>query len=294
MRKFTNTLFDLYVKQKIGLVESLLIMKNKPGSDRVGAAAAYVYEALKDGGLFSNALKSCPYIRFDDVYISFILLAEQNGDLRSAFSYLKEKIERDYENRQKIITASLYPAFVILVSVAASVFIVFYTNNGNWGSLLKYILLLIIFCTFIYILLFKILEGSRLSEAFIAVDFLVQNGFEVSAAVGCAGKISGPSSQIGKTFDNARLKLSYGMDLQTAFDFDKHSKIGEAFYYADVAGNQENIFGCVAKYLNEQSSRRREKCLLFIEPVFLLVAGVFLLQVLLTYFYPVIMGGYGL
>ncbi len=93
-REFTEVLYELFVRQNLSLSHSLLIMSRKPKKDRVKLAAESIYSALENGSVFSSALKTCEYVRFNDVYISFILLAEKNGDLKSTVSYLKEKLVR--------------------------------------------------------------------------------------------------------------------------------------------------------------------------------------------------------
>ena len=84
MLEFTKALYELFVIQKLSLSQSLLIMRSKPKRDSVSRAAFSLYEQLENGNLFSNALKTCKAISFDDVYISFVSIAEKNGDLKTA------------------------------------------------------------------------------------------------------------------------------------------------------------------------------------------------------------------
>lgn len=296
MLEFTRILYELFVKQKLTLSHSLLIMRSKPKADSVSRAASVIYADLENGSLFSNALKKCGFISFDQVYISFISVAEKNGDLRSALLYLKQKLERENECKKKIVEASIYPIFVILLSISASVFIGMYTQTADYILLAKYVFLLLVVCSFLYFLIIKMLEENSLFEAFTAVDFLLQNGIELSEAVGCAVQIAGPSSKIGKLFESARIKLSYGMDLQNAFCsgntgngiFDVRLK--EAFYYADVGGSKNDLFGRIASYLKSKKEKSRAICFSLIEPVFIVVAGGFILVILLTFFMPLING----
>lgn len=287
MREFTVALYELFVRQNVGLSESLLIMREKPRKDCVSRAAAAIYASLEKGSIFSNALKTCGAISFDDIYISFIRLAEKNGDLKSAVTYLKEKLEREAEDKKRLCGASVYPLFVVLLSVAASVFIGVYTNTGDFKLLMKYVFFLLIICLCVFLGIVKLLGESRLCEAFTAVDFLLRNGIELSEAVGCAVQIAGPSSRTGKLFENARLKLSYGMDLQTAFKTGE-AKLKEAFYYADVGGSREDLFGRIAAYLQSQKEKERSLCLSLIEPLFIVITGGFLLVILMMFFMPLI------
>lgn len=296
MLDFTRALYELFVRQELPLSQSLMIMRAKPKSDYVRKAAAAIYISLEKGSLFSNALKACGEITFDDVYISFVSIAEKNGDLKTALSYLKEKLEREADCRKKMAEAFVYPVFVVLLSVAASVFIGVYTQTQNWLLLIKYLFVLISACATLYWAMAKMLKEDCLFEAFTAVDFLLRNGIELSEAVGCAVQIAGPSSRIGKIFENARLKLSYGMDLQNAFlaadgyESLTDSRLKEAFYYADAAGCKNDLFGRIAAYLKSQKDRRRTIGLSLIEPFFIVITGGFILSLLMTFFMPVING----
>ena len=117
MLEFTKALYELFVRQNNTLSQSLLIMKSKPKTNRVSRAAEFILTSLENGSLFSNALRSCPQISFDELYISFISIAEQNGDLRTALSYLNKKLERETEYKKKLAGASVYPTFVVLISI---------------------------------------------------------------------------------------------------------------------------------------------------------------------------------
>ena len=286
MLEFTKALYELFVKEGLSLSMSLMIMRAKPKKDSVSGAAAWIYSALENGSILSNAMKSCKVLAFDDVYISFISIAEKNGDLKTALLYLKQKLERKNDCRKRLLEVSVYPVFVILLSIAASIFIGIYTKTENYFLLLKYLFLLLIVCVSLYFVIFKMLGENPLFEAFTAVDFLLRNGVELSEAVTCAVQIAGPSSKVGKLFENARVKLSYGMDLQRAFCC--NSKVTEAFYYADAGGCKEDLFSRIASYLAAEKERNRTICLSLVDPVFIVITGGFILMLLLSFFMPLI------
>ena len=112
--------------------------------------------------------------------------------------------------------------------------------------------------------------------------------------MGCAVRIAGPSSRTGKLFENARIKLSYGMDLQTAFQCTGKrgglysSKLKEAFYYADNGGSKDDLFGRIAAFLKAEKEKSRSVCFSLIEPLFIVVTGLFILTLLMTFFMPLI------
>lgn len=290
MLEFTKMLYELFVTQENSLSKSLLIMSSKPKKDAVSRAADYIYTALENGSFFSNALKTCSAISFNQVYISFVNIAEKNGDLKTALSYLKQKLEREKETKKKIAEASIYPVFVILLTIISSVFIGLYTKTSDLLLLSKYVFVLIFVCIAMYCAIIKALSENCLYEAFSAIDFLIRHGIELKEAVECAIQISGPSTKTGRLFEEARVNLSYGMDLQTAFNCKNknQSKLSEAFYYADIGGSKNDIFGRIAAYLKSEKDKKRVICFSLIEPVFIVITGVFILAILMTFFMPLI------
>lgn len=291
MREFTSALYELFVKQGLELSKSLLIMSRKPRKNSISSAAAEIYSALENGSLFSNALRLCSFIRFDEVYVSFILLAEKNGDLQSTVKYLKTKLERKAANKKKLIGASIYPLFVILISIVSCFSVGFYIGNIDFKLLVKDTAVFVFCSVAVYLFILKCICDDGLSEAFTAIDFLIKNGIELSEAVGCAVQIAGPSSRTGRFFETARTKLSYGMDLNTAFksaELKGNSGLLEALYYADTGGSQADLFGRMAAYLESKRESRSSVCFSLIEPLFIVITGAFLLVLLMTFFMPFI------
>lgn len=291
MTEFTKILYELFVLQGLELSDSLLIMSRKPKKNAVSRTAAEIYSALENGSLLSNALKTSSFIKFDEVYISFVLLAEKNGDLKSTITYLNKKLKRDSDNKKKLFETSVYPVFVIIVSIAACILVGLYIGNVDFKLLVKDTAVFIFCLLAAYFIIIKMSDDKGLSEAFTAVDFLIRNGIELSEAVGCAVQISGPSSRTGRLLESARIKLSYGMDLNSAFNsglLRGESRLIEALYYADVGGSQTDLFGRMAAYLDNKRESRSSLCFSLIEPLFIIVTGAFLLVLLMTFFMPFI------
>ena len=67
-------------------------------------------------------------------------------------------------------------------------------------------------------------------------------------------------------------------------------RLKEAFYYADVGGSKNDLFGRIASYLKYKKEKSRAICFSLIEPVFIVVAGGFILIILLSFFMPLING----
>ena len=196
--KFIKALHFLQVEQKITLFESLRIIaggvRTEKGKSRTGKlqkAALYIESKLVAGNSFSTVLRTCPFIRFDDVTLSFVEFSSKTGNLSETLSFLKERCERKEAAFSKILEASVYPSFVILLSLFVSVLMLFYGKSllgeeffseGLLKTLLYDLIFLFVFCFFVFLLLKKNLGENLLYEAFLATGFLIRHGVNASLA----------------------------------------------------------------------------------------------------------------
>lgn len=289
VRKFTEELVELHVVQGVGLTETLEIMARRPVRStivqkRTGKTAEFLLAALEKGSLLSNAVKTCPYMNFDDSYVSFISLAEKTGNLKETLLYLKEKYERKTKVKNRMIEASLYPAFVMFFGTGTVIFLSVYMKLIESDSLVKIVCLLMsVFCMIFYGL-FHFLGDSRIYEAFKAMDFLLKSGINISMAVSCAVKIAGAETELGKRLEDAREKLEFGMSLQQSLRLGEQYE--EGFYFAEKAGGKNDVFGKLAAWINERDEKRRKVCFSLIEPLFIFITGVFVLVIVMKFFMP--------
>jgi type IV pilus assembly protein PilC len=115
-------IFCLHMEQLdragVPLHESLADARDATESPRLHDTLASVYESIKTGELFSEALKKHPKI-FDDVFIGLIATGEKTGNLQESFRNLIEHMKWGMELRSKIRKAVTYPAVlgVVLMGV---------------------------------------------------------------------------------------------------------------------------------------------------------------------------------
>jgi len=285
MEKFTKELCDLMINKNLSLIESLDIMRRKP-KGIIKKTAGYLYECMEKGSLFSNALKTCPYITFDCVYITFILMAEKTGNLKSVIQYLNKRSERYRENRNKLISAYIYPAFVVVLSVIVCFFLCSFVGIEHKEDLYKSFGFLVFISVLLFYVLGKMLGINKSYEAFLGADLLIQGGVSISAATLCGALIAGVDTKTGRMFTEAGEKLEFGVDLRNAFNL--KGEYEEAFYYADATGKDKEVFGKIADWFNERDERRRSICIQLIEPVFIAITGTFLLMLIMNFFMPVL------
>ena len=306
--KFTQNLWDLIELKKCGLKNALYIM-SKNGSQKnkiISLSAANLYAALYNGSSFSNALKVCPFIEFGKDYISFISFAERSGKIEKTLGFLKEKLERNEQNLEKIKEASIYPAFVIILAVIAGITLYLYSSSlfsrerdnpqmiqQLYSSLILSFSFLLLFCLIAFAVLKKTLGTNKLYEAFLATGFLVKAGESLANAVSNAVNILGYDTKEGQLFADAGEKLSYGISVKNAFSLNAKEmgrgvEIEEAFFYAENSGGENELFDKIALCLNARDEKRRTICFKLIEPFFLTGTGIFLLVFLMNSVLPLL------
>lgn len=296
-KRFTELLQELVCQKACDLQNALLLISRTKSKKQtlVELSAQNLYDSLRHGEPFSLAIKNCPYIKFDELYVSFIGFAERCGELESTLEFLKQKCLREEQNTQKVIEASVYPVFVVLVSVAAATGLVFYSNaflQELYSSFYLSFSFLILFCVTAVFLLRKMLGTNKLYEAFLATGFLIKGGESLSNAVNNAVNILGYETKEGQLFAQAGKKLSYGLSLEKAFELDCWSsslrqQLQEAFFYAENSGGKNELFEKIALWLNAKDEKRRAICLRLIEPFFIFGTGIFLLVFLVNLVLPI-------
>lgn len=304
-RKFTQELTELICSRKFDLQNALDMMsRNTADAARITAMAARnIYNGMIDGCSCSDALKLCPYINFDSVYISFVRFAERCGCLESTLAFLQNKCMREEENSNRLIQACAYPFFVIVLSIAAGIFLYVYlatTFEGQQGeagysnlfsSLILSFSFLILFCITAFVFLKKTLGINKLYEAFLAMGFLIKGGESLANAVKDAVNILGFDSKEGRLFAAAGKNLSYGLGLKDSFALNlwkgsARSELEEAFFYAEKCGGENDVFEKIALQLNARDEKRRALCFRLLEPFFISGTGIFLMIFLMNLVIP--------
>lgn len=285
LEKFTRELCDLYVKQQIGLTESLSIIMHKPKLGKIQKTAEFLFQALKEGKNLSNAMQTCPYISFDKTYISFILVAEKTGNLKETIEYLDKKCTREKNNREKLCSTLVYPIFVICLTGFLSYFLITQFGFEKRNVIYFVFICLFIFLLSVFLVINRVFGNCKLYEAFLGTSFLINAGCSISLALDSVIPIVGENSNIGRVFSDAKEKIEYGMDYKSAFCFKGYFE--EAFYYADNAGNKNDVFKKIADWMGEKDRKRKEICLMLVEPLFITITGAFLLFLVIYLFLPI-------
>ena len=115
--------FSSMLSSGVNSVKCLEILYNQTKNRKVKVALYEVYEQLQTGKNLSEAMESLNGA-FPDFMINMIRAGEMSGSLEKAIRRLAIQYEKDIKIRNKVISAMVYPVFLLVASIL-SVLIMF-------------------------------------------------------------------------------------------------------------------------------------------------------------------------
>lgn len=107
------------------MVESLETLAEKEQATATGKVLHQVLGQLYEGRTLSHALEQFPHV-FPPLYIASVRASEKTGDLKEALARYVEYHAQMDRVRGKIVSASIYPALLILVGGLVTMFLMLY------------------------------------------------------------------------------------------------------------------------------------------------------------------------
>lgn len=119
---FTEEMSDL-LQSGFQLEPSLKLMEGRQDIPVIAKVAGLVRSEIRDGTPFARALaKASP--SFDPLYVNLVSAGEASGTLSSLLHRHTQYLIKLQELRNKIVTAMIYPAFLLLAGAAVTVLFV--------------------------------------------------------------------------------------------------------------------------------------------------------------------------
>lgn len=116
---------DTLVSAGLSLVESLEALAERESNLQTKKMVQGLLERLRCGLAFSAALEGYPDY-FPELFVSMVRASEQTGDLSVALSRYIAYWEQTDKVRNKLVSASIYPAIIAMVGVLVALFLLFY------------------------------------------------------------------------------------------------------------------------------------------------------------------------
>lgn len=101
-------------KAGVPIHEALADARDATDSPKLGNVLASVYESIKEGMGFSEALAQHPSV-FNEVFIGLIAAGEKTGNLQESFVNLSEHMKWSAELKRKVKKAVSYPCVLMVV-----------------------------------------------------------------------------------------------------------------------------------------------------------------------------------
>jgi general secretion pathway protein F len=121
---FTQELLAL-LQAGLGLVESLEALGEKESQSETGALLARLLARMRDGLRFSSAVAAEPQ-HFPPLFVGIVKAAERTSDLPQALArYIDYQVRIDAV-RSRLASAAIYPAILLIVGSAVSLFLLGY------------------------------------------------------------------------------------------------------------------------------------------------------------------------
>src|SRR3954454_963668 len=106
----------VFLRAGIPILDALIVISEETGNKLFKATLEDMADSLRSGGTFAGAAAEHPEA-FPDFYLGILKSAELTGNLDTVLDQLAEYIDRDLEARRKIVSALVYPAVVMVMSV---------------------------------------------------------------------------------------------------------------------------------------------------------------------------------
>lgn len=100
----------------ITVSESLAIIKDQTKNVRLKKMFDDIMEMVNSGQSLAKSLKKYDN-NFSQLFINMIETGEASGNLQDVLSYLDLQLEKDYELRKKVVSALIYPAVIITITL---------------------------------------------------------------------------------------------------------------------------------------------------------------------------------
>ncbi|MEK9160407.1 MAG: type II secretion system F family protein [Patescibacteria group bacterium] len=121
---FTKHLATM-LRAGITITESLQILASQTTQTRNREMYESIVRSVKAGQSLSESLKVYDTV-FSDLFINMIATGEKSGTLDQILDYLDEQLDKEYELRKKVISAFIYPAVILSITMMLSLGIVFF------------------------------------------------------------------------------------------------------------------------------------------------------------------------
>jgi len=120
-----NQEFSVLIKAGLPIIQALNVIIKKGAKDELTNVLTNIRTDISGGASLSEAFRNYSHI-FSNLYVASLQSGEKSGDIGLAVTRYIEYMKKISAIRQKIITASVYPVILTVVSIFALLFLVIF------------------------------------------------------------------------------------------------------------------------------------------------------------------------
>jgi type II secretory pathway component PulF len=290
----------------INLTDAVSILTDHGTEKSVRETAEKLMTILKKGRTFTEAMTVSfrGGLVFPDSYEGLVRAAEKTGAVNRAFVQITSDLKRKIKAREAIITALLYPAAIIFIALAGTVVLLlkgfpFFAEAGMLSkeympqaknSILFAGVFLLVSGTASAFACYKLYaKESAPFRIFYELSFLLDGNISLpdalSSCIMCIGE-----NKWGRALAQVKKDIISGARLAASFE-----KTGVFPAYitgwlavGDRNGEIKTVCHNIAEYYMGKDEKRRATTARFLEPLFIVITGVYLLILIQGVIIPVL------
>ncbi|EKD64176.1 MAG: hypothetical protein ACD_51C00053G0001 [uncultured bacterium] len=118
---------NLATMMKVGITitEAMDILKTQVNGANNKKMFDNIVAMIRSGQSLSKTLEQYSTV-FSDVFVNMVAVGEESGTLERTLEYLEKQLEKDYNIRKRVISAFIYPAFIVSLTLMLTIGIVIF------------------------------------------------------------------------------------------------------------------------------------------------------------------------
>ncbi len=293
--QFTSSLLEL-LESDIPLRESLEVLSEDALTEKnVRLLSRDILTHLAEGLSFSGSL-AASVLSVPDRYISLIASSESGGSLIFALRFINNVLERKKQIEERIVSVSVYPAFVVLIALLGSFillrfqseFLITVPRSELYTGIADAVIVFIAGITGVAIYVKNAMGEDMLYSVFYSLSYLCEAGFDFARSLDITIMYAQEDRNLLKALLNVRKMISEGSAIGYAFSCHKifPKEISARFTLAEIHGNISKACNAISESLEKKDERKRTVCMQLIEPLLIACTGLYILILVETIILP--------
>ena len=113
---------SITIKSGLPILEALRLIKTQASSKMLGKIIESIIKDIENGQFLAQALQKYNHI-FGDLFINLVKVGETSGNLSETLLHLSAELKKQRAVNQRIHGALIYPAVILVVTVAITLFL---------------------------------------------------------------------------------------------------------------------------------------------------------------------------